>query len=123
MSIDVGDIDGTTGAAIGTNSHAQTVTINLPLPPPPDTASNSERIRFVTLALMNLQAMFVADRNDREERQEGNDKQFSGINRRLDSLEELARNAAYQARTDRLLFGIGIGVLLLTEIGRRLGWW
>lgn len=54
----------------------QTVTVVTPVQPPPDTATHGERIRYITLAMMNLQQMFTEDRNERLRRQAETDEQY-----------------------------------------------
>ena len=119
----VGDIDSTSGAAIGQGNQAQNVTIHQHMEAPPETATTKEQINFQTRAILGLQQMFVSDRNERDSRQKENDQQFEKIERRLDALEELVRNAAYQARTDRLMFSAALVLLFIYAAGSQVGWW
>lgn len=63
------------------------VTVNIlnpppePPPPPPETATLGDRIRYITLAMMNLQQMFTEDRNDRLRRQAETNVQYSEAQR------------------------------------------
>jgi hypothetical protein len=79
-------LSGSFGAPVNTGG---SVVVNLSTvpPPPPETATNGERIRFITAAVMHLQAVFVEDREERVARQRETDAHRSRIDARLSRSE------------------------------------
>ena len=149
----VGDIDSTSGAAIGQGNQAQNTTVNVAGLSNRDLMIEVfDRVNTLALQIERISAKleYVTDRtatalvgvegrmyqmSKTAERQQAHDEQdrHSGqaehteqheeVNRRLASLEELVRNDAYQSRMDRMLIGAAIALLFLATIGNTVGWW
>lgn len=100
----------------------QNVTVNVqpPIPPPPDTATHGERIKFLTVAMMQLQSYFVIDRNEREERVKISDARYEESKEERAAVRRMIRGVLVLVLIS-LLVGF-INFLVTQQIISRLGW-
>jgi hypothetical protein len=98
--IETGNIEQTSGAAIGQGNQAQSVTIHQHLEAPPERATTSQRLDWISHAMLVLNQMFTGDRKERDERQKENDTNFKELRRDLATLKEIVQSMAQQSATD-----------------------
>lgn len=117
VTTEAGNVDGSQGVAVGQGAQAQTVTINIPASvEPPDNLRDS---------IKDIWKIVVSDQLERREKQAEHTTLHRDVTRHLDRLELLMRDIVRSLQMVRAVVAVltVADLILMAELGRRIGWW